>query len=407
MIRRVVVTGVGMISPLGVGKETFSEKLFRGDSGISQIQSFDTSRFPSKLGAEASDFTPKEFISGKNLRKMDCLSRMAAASARMAIDDAGVTIDASNRDRVGIVLGVAFGSTDVSAEFAGTLFTDGPGMVYPILVPNTVMNAPAGHTSIELEFRGINSTINHREASSETAIAYAASEIRRGSADVMLTGGVEIISEFFFEVLGNFKAISPLDEGPENARPFDIQRNGPVVGEGSGILCIETIEHAEARGATPYCEIVGSGMSASPSPPTDWPSDPRGPILAITRALKPAGIGPSDIDYVSASANGGKRLDLLEAEALAQVFGTGTQGPFISSVKGAVGESFTSGGVRAAAMAISIKENCVPPTLGLTNPIKPLQFVATEKQETTINYGLINGFSSGGTFVSLVFRKMD
>jgi 3-oxoacyl-[acyl-carrier-protein] synthase II len=396
-----------MVSPLGIGKETFSRKLINGDSGISQITSFDPSRLPSKLGAEVSDFTPKDFISAKNLRKMDRLSRMAAASARMAVDDAGVTIDAGNRDRVGIILGVAFGSTDVSVQFARTLFTDGPGMVYPILVPNTVMNAAAGHTSIELQFRGVNSTVNHHEASAETALACAVSEIRRGTADVMLAGGAEIISEVFFEILTKFKAFSPLDGGPEGARPFDIQRNGPVAGEGSGILCIETLEHAEARGATPYCEIAGWGMSASPAPPTDWPSDPRGPILAMTRALHSAGIKAGDIDYVSASANGGKKLDHLEAEALSQVFGTGTQKPLISSIKGAIGESFTSGGIRASAMATSIKENVVPPTLGLTKPIKPLQFVSEEKQEARIKYGLMNGFSSGGTFASIVFKTTN
>ena len=169
MNRRVVVTGVGMVTPLGAGKDTFYRKLIRGDSGISSITSFDTTRFSSNLGAEVSDFNPKEFVSLKNLRKMDRLSRMAAASARMALEDAGVTVDAANRDRVGIVLGVTYGSTDVAAQFARILFTDGPMMVNPILVPNTVMNAPAGHTSIELGFRGINSTVNHHAASAEKA----------------------------------------------------------------------------------------------------------------------------------------------------------------------------------------------------------------------------------------------
>ena len=319
MSRRVVVTGVGMVTPLGVGKNTFSQKLFKGDSGIRSITSFDTSRFPSSLGAQVSDFNPQDFISRKNLRKMDRLSRMAAASSRMAIDDAGVNMDAINRDRMGIILGTAYGSTDVSVQFAGILFDEGPRMVSPSLVPNSVMNAPAGHTSIELNFRGINSTVNHHEASAETAIAYAAAEIKRGSADVMLTGGAEIISEFFFEILNRFRALSTAKEGPEEARPFDTMRNGFVAGEGSGILCLEDMEHAEARGATLYCEIVGWGMSSYPSPSTDWPSDPKGPVLAITRALKSAGIGPDEIDYICASANGGRNLDILEALSLIHI----------------------------------------------------------------------------------------
>jgi len=401
-----VVTGVGMVTPLGVGKNTFSQKLFKGDSGIRPIISFDTSRFPSSLGAQVSDFIPEDFISRKNLRKMDRLSRMAAASARMAIDDAGVNMDSIHRDRMGIILGTAYGSTDVSVKFAGTLFDEGPRMVSPILVPNTVMNAPAGHTSIELKFRGINSTVNHHEASAETAIAYAAAEIKRGRADVMLTGGVEIISEFFFEILSRFRALSPVNAGPEEARPFDTMRNGFVTGEGSGILCIEDMDHAEARGATPYCEIVGWGMSAYPSPPTDWPSNPKGPVLAIKKALESAGISPDKIDYICASANGGRKLDILEAEALSSVFATEGKRPFISSIKGAVGESFSSGGIRAAAMAISIKEKVIPLTLGLKNPIKPLRFVLNKNKETQINFGMVNGFSSGGTFVSIILRAL-
>ena len=399
-----MVTGVGMVTPLGVGKNIFSQKLFKGNSGICPITSFDTSRFSSGMGAEVTDFIPADFISRKNLRKMDRLSRMAAASARMAIDDSGVNMDAINRDRMGIILGTAYGSTDVSVQFAGILFDEGPRMVSPSLVPNSVMNAPAGHTSIELKFRGINSTVNHREASAETAIAYAAAEVKRGSADVMLAGGAEIISEFFFEILSRFRTLSPLNEGPEEARPFDTMRNGFIVGEGSGILCLEDMERAEARGATPYCEIVGWGMSAYPSPPTDWPSDPKGPALAMTRALESAGIGSDEIDYICASANGGRKLDILEAEALSSVFTR--KRPFVSSIKGAVGESFSSGGIRAVSMAISIKEKVIPLTLGLKNPIKPLRFVLNKNKETQINFGMLNGFSSGGTFVSIVLKKI-
>jgi len=216
------------VTPLGVGKEAFSQKLLEGGCGISPITAFDTTPFSSKLGAVVNDFSPRDFISVKNLRKMDRISAMATASARMALDDAGAAIDAAGRDRTGIILGTAFGSTDVAAQFAGIIFREGPGVASPFLVPNTVMNAPAGHASIELGFRGVNSTVNHREASGETAIAYAAAEIKRGRADVMLAGGAEILSEFFFRILTNFKALSPLNGGPEGARPFDALRNGPV-----------------------------------------------------------------------------------------------------------------------------------------------------------------------------------
>ena len=407
MNESVVITGIGMVTPLGTGKDVFSQKLFRGDSGISPITAFDTSRFHSRLGAEVHGFVARDFISVKNLRRMDRISSMATAAARMATEDAGFCIDASNRDRVGIVLGVSYGSTDVAARFAGILFTEGPGSASPILVPNTVINAPAGHASIELGFRGINATVNHREASAETAIAYASAEIKNGRADVLLAGGADIISEFFLEILTHFKAVSPTDGGAEGARPFDILRNGPVVGEGAGVLCIESLAHARARGARPYCEIAGWGLSSSPSPPTDWPSDPKGPILAMTRAIESAKITPGDIGYVSAAANGGKKLDLLEARALSAIFAKERRKPFISSIKGAVGESFSSGGIRTAAMALSIREQALPPTIGLNNPVNPLPFILNMKQEASINYGLVNGFASGGTFASLVLKRVD
>ncbi|MEW6670926.1 MAG: beta-ketoacyl-[acyl-carrier-protein] synthase family protein [Thermodesulfobacteriota bacterium] len=407
MNNRVVISGIGMATPLGTGKAAFSRRLMEGGSGIAPISAFDTSALASRLGASVADFSPREFISTKNLRKMDRISALAAASARMALDDAGVRIDASSRDRTGIVLGTAFGSTDVAAQFAGVIFTEGPGVASPFLVPNTVMNAPAGHASIELGFRGVNSTVNHREASGETAIAYAAAEILRGRADVMLAGGVDILSEFFFRILTNFKAVSPAGGGPEGARPFDARRNGPVAGEGAGVVCLETRASAEARGVRPYCEIAGWGMSSAPAPPTDWPSDPRGPVLAITRALTSAGIGPGDIDYVSAAANGGSRLDALEAEALSIVFGSNRDKPHIGSIKGAAGESFSSGGIRAAAMAVSIKAGSIPPTVGLDDPIASLNFVRDKKVEVPVAYGLVNGFSSGGTFVSLVLKKLQ
>jgi len=407
MDRRVVVTGLGMVTPLGTGKADFAANLYAGRSGIRSITAFDTSRFPSKLGATIADFRPKEFISLKNRRRMDRLSQMTAASARMALEDAGVAITTTNRDRIGIILGVTYGSSDVATRFVETLFTEGPQFVSPILVPNTVMNAPAGHAAIELGFRGINSTVNHHEASAETAIAYAAAEVQKGRADIMLAGGADIFSEFFFEIMTRFKAMSPSDRQTEGARPFDRHRNGPVLGEGAGIICLETLAHARERSADIYCEIKGWGLSASPAPPTDWPADAKGPVLAMQRALGSAHMSAERVDYVSASANGGRNLDRLEAEALGVMFGEQVQTPWIGSIKGAAGESFSSGGVRAAAMALSLKDGVIPPTVGLAKPIKPFRFVMDRREDAGPQVGLVNGFSSGGTFASLLMNRVD
>ena len=403
MNRRVAVTGIGMVTPLGIGKAAFAERLFGGDSGIAEITAFDTSRFPSHLGAEVKGFSARDFISLKNLRRMDRLSQMAVASARLALEDAGITIDAANRDRIGIILGTAFGATDIKSHCARILFTEGPGMINPILVPNTVMNAPAGHVSIEFGIRGVNTTVNHHAASGETAIAYAAMEIQRGAADVVLTGGVDILSEFFFETLIHFRAVSPVDGREEGARPFDCRRNGPVAGEGSGIICLEALDRAQERGAVPYCEIAGWGMSSSPAGPTDWSDDPKGILLAMERAIQSAGLAPDDMDVIQAAANGGKNPDLVETEACRRLFESAKK-PFMTSIKGAVGESFSSGGIRAAALALSMKEGKVPPTLGLTDPIKPLNIMTGRSMKTDIRCGLMNGISYGGTNVSIVTK---
>jgi 3-oxoacyl-[acyl-carrier-protein] synthase II len=406
MTKPVVVTGLGLVTPLGVGKEAFGDRLFAGASGIVPLPPREPPLKGPGLGAPVADFRPRELIASGSLRRMDPLSRMVAAGARMALEDAGVEITPANRDRVGIVLGTAFGATDVAAQFARVLFTEGPRMANPILVPNTVMNAPAGHASIELGFRGVNSTVNHREASGETAIAYAASEVRRGRADVMLAGGAEILSDFFLEVLARFRALSPRDGGPAAARPFDRRRNGLVAGEGAGLLCLETLEHALARGAAPYCEVAGWGLSAAPAPLSDWPTDPRGPVLALTRALAAAGAAPGEVDWVSAAAHGGERLDRLEAEALATVFGPGAAGPAVSSLKGALGESFSSGGIRSAAMALALGRGVIPPTLGLAEPLADLDFVRGAPRRAPVACGLVNGLASGGTFATLVFKAL-
>lgn len=403
--RCVVVTGVGMVAPLGVGKEEFAANLFSGKTGITEITSFDTSTFSSHLGAEAANFNPRDFISVKNLRRMDKTSLFTAAAARMALQDAGVEITADNQDRVGIVLGTAFGATDVTAQFSGTLLTQGPSFVNPIMVPNIVMNAPAGHTSIELGFRGVNTTVTHFAVSAETAIAYAAAEIRRGTADFILAGGVDILSKFYYESLTRFRALSPQNGGKESCRPFDAERNGTVVGEGSGLLLLESMESALARGRKPYCEVKGVGMGSSPTKPTEWPKNSEGIELSLLRALKNSSLGINEIQAISAAANGDKFLDAAEANAYEKVFSAADTKPSITALKGATGESFSGGGTRACALALCLEKNALPPTAGLTHPLKSLVFVTEEKKELEITNAALAGISFGGTYCYLILGK--
>lgn len=404
MIRRVAVTGMGMVTPLGVGREIFTDRLFNGEGAVRPIEGFDAGRFGSRLAAEAAAFSAKDFISVRNLRRMDRLSQMVCACARMALEDAGVDLQKTDRSRIGIVMGTAFGATEIAAQFAETLFTEGPRRVNPILVPNTVMNAPAGHAAIEIGLQGINTTLNHREASAETAIAFAADQIRRGLADVLLAGGGDLLSPFLFTVLERFNALSPQDEGKECARPFDRHRNGAVAGEGVGLLCLESLESARSRGAPVFCEIVGWGLGAAPAPPNDWPDDPAGMVRTMQAALSMGGLGPEAVDFVSAAANGGVRADRLEARALEVLFHDESR-PLVTSLKGALGENYASGGIRSAGMALSLQTGIVPPTIGLDNPITPLATVAATARKATLNHGLVNACASGGTFVSLLLKR--
>jgi 3-oxoacyl-[acyl-carrier-protein] synthase II len=403
--KRVVVTGIGMVTPLGIGKEEFGRRLFCGETAIAEIKSFDTNSFPSHLGAEVTNFNPRDFISVKNMRRMDKTSLMTAASARMALEDARIQITQDNRDRIGIILGTAFGATDVTAQFAGTLLKKGPASVNPILVPNIVMNAPAGHTSIELGFRGVNTTVTHFAVSAETAIAYAISEIRRGTADFILAGGVDILSKFYYESLIKFHAISPQNGGKEACRPFDKNRNGTIAGEGCGIICLESMESAINRGRQPYCEIKGTGMGSSPTTPTGWPDDTSGIKRTFNRVLKNAGCAINNIQTVFAAANGGRILDAVEADVYADIFAASEEKPLITSLKGAIGESFSGGGIRACALVLSIEKNILSPVVGLTNPLRLLAFVTGEKKEIEINNAALAGISFGGTYAYLIFSK--
>ena len=402
---RVVVTGIGMATPLGVGKEVFGSRLFSGESAISDIKSFTTDTFPSHLGAEVTDFSPRDFISLKNLRRMDRISQLTTAAARLALDDAGLAVNPANRDRIGIMMGTAFGATDVTAHLLETLIKKGPALVNPVMVPNTVLNAAAGHASIELGFRGVNVTVTHFAVSAETALAYAIAEIQRGAADCILAGGADILSPFYFEALTRFYALSPGDGKTETCRPFDRNRNGMVVCEGCGILCLESRESARARGRRPYCELTGMGLGSSPTPPTQWPTDPAGIKRTIRRALDHTGIGPENIQAVSAAANGGRVLDAVEAAAYADIFADAKDGPSITSLKGALGESFSGGGMRACALALSLEKGVLPPTVGLSEPLRSLAFVRDETKALPIDHALLAGISFGGTYVYLVFSR--
>lgn len=404
MTDSVVITGLGAVTPLGLGKTALGEALFGGRSGIAPIAGFDTSAHRSHLGGEIPEFAFKEYVSLKSIRRMDRLSKLAATAARMAVDDAGLDLHKGDASRRGIIMGTSFGATDIAVRFAGVIFTESPRLANPRLVPNTVMNAPAGHMAIELGFKGVNTTVNHREASAETAIAVAAAQITAGKADLILVGGADLLTDFYFEVLNQFRTLSPQDGAGEGARPFDRHRNGCVAAEAAGMLCLERRSHAEARGATIYGEVCGWGMASAPAPLAGWPSDEGGARLALERALKTAACAPGAIDLIYAAANGGQTLDHLEGQALMQVFGAEKDSPLVTAVKGALGESFAGGAVRTVAAALSLIQGRVPPTLSLSDPELPLNHVLTPIQDKAIRRVVVNAMAPGGTFAALVIK---
>ncbi len=219
----------------------------------------------------------------------------------------------------------------------------------------------------------------------------------------MLAGGADILSPFYYEALTKFRALSPLDGNPEGCRPFDKAGNGAVVGEGCGLLCLESLASALKRGRRPYCEITGVGMGSSPTAPMDWPHDPAGAARTVRRALGNAGLAAGDIQAVSAVANGGSVLDATEAAAYEELFAGAGDGPWITSLKGAVGESFSGGGIRACALVLSMERGALSPTVGLSDPIRPLSFVMGKTKNMTIEHALLAGISFGGTYVHIVF----
>lgn len=403
----VVITGVGVVSPLGLGKTAFGDALFSGQSGIAPITGFDTAAQGSHLGGEIPVFAVKEYVSLKSIRRMDRLSKVAATAARMAVDDAGLDLQQGDGHRRGIIMGTSFGATDIAVRFANVIFTESPRLANPRLVPNTVMNAPAGHIAIELGLKGVNTTVNHRETSAETAILYAATQIQAGKADLLLAGGADLLTAFYFEVLNHFRTLSPQDHGSEGARPFDFHRNGCVAAEAAGMLCLERRSHAEARGASIYGEIIGWGMASAPAPLAGWPVDDLGGRLALQRALEAAGCEPAEVDLIYAAANGGQTLDRLEGKALMKIFAAGDEGPVVTAIKGALGESYAGGALRTAAAALSLAEGKIPPTLELEEPELPLRHARTPIVDASIGRVVVNAMAPGGTFVALVLKGAD
>jgi 3-oxoacyl-[acyl-carrier-protein] synthase II len=402
--RRVVITGLGIVSSIGIGKEEFWKNCLQGISGIRPIRGFDVSMHRSRLGAQLPEIDFKAFIKPANLRRIDRIGRIVVSTVRMALDDSGIDLKKEDLHRMGISIGTGLGSSNTVDQFFRSLLKEGPTGAAPLLFQTAVPNAIASHCSIEHGIKGINLTFSHKEASTEMAMAFAYHLLKKGRADVIFAGGGDELSEPLYHVYSMLGALSPgRGGGVEGMRPFGQDRNGIVLGEGSGILVLETLEHAEKRGATIYAEVAGVGLSGSTEGILRY--DLKGDSIA--RAMSIGAKEPSAVDYISAAANSTPDLDRAEALAIKKVFGERVKEISVSSLKSTIGEFDGSGGIRACGVALALFHELIPPTIGTEHldPQCDLNVILGQPKKREIRAALLNGCSNGGSNISVWFRR--
>lgn len=404
MNHRVVITGLGVVSSIGIGKETFWKNCLQGISGIRPIRGFDVSSYRSRLGAQLPEIDFKTFIKPTNLRRMDRIGKIVVSTVKLALDDSGLDLGKEDPNRMGISIGTGLGSSDTIDQFFRSLLKDGPTGAAPLLFQTAVPNAITSHCSIEYGIKGISLTFSHKETSSEMAVAFAYHLLREGRADVMVAGGGDELSEPLYHVYSRLGALSPAkSRWAEVMRPFDRDRNGIVLGEGSGIFVLETLEHARDRGARIYAEIAGVGLTGSTDGLLRY--DLNGDSIA--RAMSLAVRGASAVDYISAAANSTPDLDRAETIAIKKFFGERAEEISVSGLKSMIGEFDGSGGIRACSVALSLYHGMIPPTIGTEHLDSEcdLNVVLGSPRKLSIRSALLNGCSNGGSNISLWFKR--
>ncbi|MCL6639212.1 MAG: beta-ketoacyl-ACP synthase II [Firmicutes bacterium] len=410
MRKRVVITGLGIISPVGTGLDRFWSSLVGGVSGIKKVERFDPANFTSKIAGEVVDFDPARYIDKKEARRMDRFTQFAVAATGMALKDAAIDLEGENRDRIGVILGSGIGGITTLEEQARVLFEKGPGRVSPFFVPMMIANMGAGQVAISYRLKGPNVTSVSACASSANAIGDAFKMIQWGHADVMITGGTEApITPLAVAGFCTMKAMSTRNEEPEKAsRPFDARRDGFVIGEGAAILVLESLEHALKRGARIYAEMAGYGSTcdayhvAAPDP------EGLGAANAMREALTDAGLAPESVDYINAHATSTPPGDKAEVLAIKKVFGTRADKLAVSSTKSMTGHLLgAAGGLEAAVCVLSIDRGVIPPTINYEypDPECDLDCVPNVARKKEVNVALSNSFGFGGHNATLVFKK--
>jgi 3-oxoacyl-[acyl-carrier-protein] synthase II len=407
----VVITGLGVMTSLGRDLSAFWNNLMEGKSGVSLIESFDTSDYPTKIAASIKDFNPEDYMDRKEARRMDRFVQFAIAACQFAIKDSGLVIgENADPERVGVSVGSGIGGLSTWEEQSRILFERGPKRVSPFFIPMLIANMASGQISIMTGAKGPNSTAVTACATGTHSIGDSFKIIQRGEADVMICGGAEAtISPIGVAGFCSARAMSTRNDEPERAsRPFDINRDGFVMGEGSGVLILESLEHAEKRGAKIYAEVIGYGMSGDAFHMTD--PDPDGARRCMLRALNDAGLEPGEIDYINAHGTSTSVGDKSETTAIKNAFGDHAYKLAVSSTKSMTGHLLgAAGGVEALICCLAIKNGRIPPTINLDDqdPECDLDYVPNVPRTADIKVTMSNSFGFGGHNATIVLRKHE
>lgn len=408
--RRVVITGVGMITPLGVGTDETWQGLLAGRSGINKISRFDAAAFPTQIAGEVVGFNPEDYIELKEIKKMDRFIHFALAATAIAIKDSGLQITDDNAERTGVIVGSGMGGLHAIEYYHSVYLEKGPKRISPFFIPMLIVNLAAGQISIRFGAKGPNSAVATACATGSHSIGDAFKIIQRGDADAMIAGGTEaVITPLGIGGFNAMKALSTRNHEPEKAsRPFDIDRDGFIMGEGAGIVILESFESAADRGARIYAELSGYGMTADAYHITSPSPGGEGAARCMELALRDAGIQPSDIDYINAHGTSTKYGDELESSAIKTVFKEHAYKLCVSSTKSMTGHLLgAAGGVEAVITALCIYHGDVPPTINLDTPDPEcdLDYVPHKSRKMSVDHALTNSFGFGGTNACLVFKK--
>lgn len=410
MKRRVAVTGVGLITPLGIDVASSWDGLVQGRSGIRKITYFDASAFPTQIAGEVSGFSPEDYIEPKEIKKMDRFIHFGIAAATMAVQDARLTINEQNANMVGVYVGAGLGGLPAIEHYHKVLLEKGPRRITPFFVPMLIINLASGQISIKFGAKGPNSATATACATGSHAIGDAFKIIQRGDADVMIAGGTEsVITPMGIGGFNAMKALSTRNDEPEKAsRPFDRDRDGFVMGEGAGILILEELTHAKTRGARIYAEIVGYGLTGDAYHITSPAPNGEGGARCMAMALKDAGIQPEAVDYINAHGTSTKYGDEFETAAIKTVFRDHAYKLAVSSSKSMTGHLLgAAGGVEAVIAVLSIHHATLTPTINLDNPDAEcdLDYVPNNSRKAEVGYAMSNSFGFGGTNACLLFKK--